>query len=153
VVHPTWILSVKQENGLVNIPVGHWRAEFYTYTYTYELCEHYQNSIASKMRSQELLWWAHTAQLKDSNHRGSYQSWVTNYTKTIRQYQALQTAENKLSDQMCVDFLNNSVRGVTHLEGVLDTYYTARKAAGTPDPFDITFEEYVERLIQAAQPY
>ena len=30
-----WTLSVKQENGLVNIPVGHWRAEFYTYTYTY----------------------------------------------------------------------------------------------------------------------
>jgi len=54
---------------------------------------------------------------------------------------------------MCVDFLNNSVRGTPHLEGVLDTYYTARKAAGVPDPFDITFKEYVERLIQAAQPY
>jgi len=54
---------------------------------------------------------------------------------------------------MCVDFLNNSMRGTTHLEGVLDTYYTARKAAGIPNPFDITFEEYVERLIQAAQPY
>jgi len=54
---------------------------------------------------------------------------------------------------MCVDFLNNSMRGTTHLEGVFDTYYTARKAAGIPDPFNITFEEYVERLIQAAQPY
>jgi len=28
-----WILSVKQENRLANIPVGHWRAEFYTYAY------------------------------------------------------------------------------------------------------------------------
>jgi len=45
------------------------------------------------------------------------------------------------------------MRGTTHLEGVLDTYYTARKAAGIPNPFDITFKEYVERLIQAAQPY
>jgi len=54
---------------------------------------------------------------------------------------------------MCVDFLNNSMRGTTHLEGVLNTYYTARKAAGISDPFNITFEEYVERLIQAAQPY
>jgi len=54
---------------------------------------------------------------------------------------------------MCIDFLNNSMRGTTHLEGVLDTYYTARRAAGIPDPFNITFEEYVERLIQAAQPH
>jgi len=45
------------------------------------------------------------------------------------------------------------MRGTTHLEGVLDTYYTARKAARVPDPFDITFEEYVERLIQATQPH
>jgi len=41
----------------------------------------------------------------------------------------------------------------TPLEGVLDTYYTARRAAGIHDPFNITFEEYVERLIQAAQPH
>jgi len=54
---------------------------------------------------------------------------------------------------MCVDFLNNSMRGTTHLKGVLDTCYTARRAAGIPDPFNITFEEYVERLIQAAQPH
>jgi len=27
-------LSVKQENGLDVPPYGHWRAEFYTYTYT-----------------------------------------------------------------------------------------------------------------------
>jgi len=119
----------------------------------HESCEHYQNSISSKMRSQELLRWAYTAQLSNSNHHGSHQSWITNYTKTIRQYQALQTDENKLSDQMCVDFLNNSMRGTTHLKGVLDTYYTARKAARIPDPFNITFEEHVERLIQAAQPY
>ena len=118
-----------------------------------ELCDHYQNSMSSKMRSQELLRWAHTAQLVNSNHRGTYQGWVTNFSETIRQYQALQSDENKLSDQMCVDFLNNSVRGTTHLEGVLDTYFTARKAAGIPDPFNVTFEEYVERLIQACQPY
>ena len=54
---------------------------------------------------------------------------------------------------MCVDFLNDSMRGTTHLEGVLDAYYAARKAAGIPDPFNIAFEEYVERLIQAAQPH
>jgi len=105
------------------------------------------------MHSQELLQWAHTAQLANSNHRGTYQSLITNFSETIRQFQALQTDENKLSDQMCVDFLNNSMKGTTHLEGVLDTYYTARRAAGIPDPFNITFEEYVERLIQAAQPH
>jgi len=27
------MLFVKQENGLVNVPVGHWRAEFCTYAY------------------------------------------------------------------------------------------------------------------------
>jgi len=40
----------------------------------HELCEHYQNSVSSKMRSQELLRWAHTAQLANLNHRGTYQS-------------------------------------------------------------------------------
>jgi len=119
----------------------------------HELCEHYQNSMSSKMRSQELLRRAHTAQLATANHCGSHQSWITNFSETIRQFQALQTDENKLSDQMCIDFLNNSMRGTTHLEGVLDTYYTARRAAGIPGPFNVTFEEYVERLIQAAQPH
>jgi len=119
----------------------------------HELCEHYQNSMSSKMRSQELLRWAHTAHLANSSHRGTHQSWITNFSETIRQFQALQTEENKLSDQMCVDFLNNLMRGSTHLEGVLDTYYTARRAAGIPDPFNITLEEYVERLIQVAQPH
>jgi len=105
------------------------------------------------MHSQELLRYAHSARLIDSNPRGTHQSWITNFAETLHQYQALQTEENKLSDQMCVDFLNSSMRGTTHLEGVLDTCYTARKAAGVPDPFNITFEEYVERLIQAAQPH
>jgi len=119
----------------------------------YELCKHYQNSMSSKMRSQELLRYAHTAQLVNSGHRGAHQSWITNFSKTICQFQALQSDENKLSDQMPVDFLNNSMRGTTHLKGVLDTYYTTRRAAGTPDPFNVTFEEYVERPIQAAQPH
>ena len=119
----------------------------------YELCKHYQNRMSSKMCSQELLRYAHTSQLVNSGHRGVNQSWITNFAETIRQCQALQTDENKLSDQMCVNFLNNSMRGTTHLEGVLDTCYTARKAAGIPDPFNITFKEYVERLIQAAQPH
>jgi len=119
----------------------------------YKLCNHYQNSISSKMRSQELLQWAHAAQLINSNHRGTNQSWITTFSETIRQHQALQTEENKLSDQMHVDFLNNSVRGTAHLEGVLDMYYTARRAADVPDPFNITFEEYTERLTQVAQPH
>ena len=107
----------------------------------YELCKHYQNSMSSKMRSQELLRYAHTNQLVNSGHRGTNQSCITNFSETIRQFQALPTDENKLSDQMCVDFLNNSMRGTTHLKGILDTYYTARKTAGIPDPFNITFRE------------
>jgi len=63
--------------------------------------------------------------LGNPGHRGTCQSWITNFSETIRQFQALQTDENKLSDQMCVNFLNNSMRGTTHLEGILDTYYTA----------------------------
>jgi len=43
--------------------------------------------------------------------------------------------------------------GATHLKGILDTYYTTRKAAGIPNPFNITFKEYDEILIQAAQPH
>jgi len=73
----------------------------------YELCKHYQNSMSSKMRSQELLRCVHMNQLVNSGHRGTNQSYITNFSETIRQYQALQTDENKLSDQMCVDFLNN----------------------------------------------
>jgi len=105
----------------------------------YDLCNHYQNSISSKLRSQELLRHAHTANLSQSNHRGTYQSWITNMAETFRQYQALQTDENKLSDQMMVDFLNSSLRGAPILEGVLDTYYTARKTAGHPNPYQVIF--------------
>jgi len=119
----------------------------------YELCKHYQNSMSSKMHSQELLQHAHKNQLINSGHHGANQSCITNFSETIRQFQALQIDKNKLSDQMCVDFLNNSMRGTTHLEGIIDTHYTARKAAGIPDPLNVTFKEYVERLIQAAQPH
>jgi len=111
-----------------------------THMVWYKLCNHYQNSMSSKMRSQELLRWAHAAQLINLNHHGTNQSWITTFSETIRQCQALQNEENKLSDQMCVDFLNNSVRGTQHLEGVLDMHHTARRAAVAPDPFNITFE-------------
>jgi len=119
----------------------------------FQLCSHYQNSVSSKLCSQESLRHVHTNQLANSNHCGTNQSNITGFSKTIRQCKALRTDENKLSDQMCVDFLNNSVRGTTHLEGVLDAYYTARKAPGHADPYDIAFIEYVERLIQTAQPH
>jgi len=76
----------------------------------HELCKHYQHSMSSKMRSQELLRYVHSSRLIDSNHRGTHQSWITGFTETIPQFQALQTDKNKLSDQMCVDFLNNSMR-------------------------------------------
>ena len=85
----------------------------------HELCKHYQNSMSSKMRNQELLRYVHTNQLINLGHRGTSQSYITNFSETIRQFQALQTDENKLSDQMYVDFLNNSMRGTPHLEGVL----------------------------------
>jgi len=54
---------------------------------------------------------------------------------------------------MCFDFLNNAMRGTTHLEGIRETYYTARKASGHNDPYNITFKEYIKRLTQAAQPH
>jgi len=73
----------------------------------YELCKHYQNSMFSKVRSQEMLRYVHTNQLINLGHRGTNQSCITNFSETICQHQALQTDENKLSDQMCVDFLNN----------------------------------------------
>jgi len=112
----------------------------------YELCTHYQNSMSSKMLSQQLLQYAHTAQLVNSGHRGTNQASISNFAKIIRQYQALQTDENKLSDQMCVDFLNNSMRGTTHLEGVLDTYCTARKAAGIPDHSTLLLKNMLKGL-------
>jgi len=118
----------------------------------HELCKHYQNSMSSKMHSQELLWYAHTNQLVNSGHHGANQLHITNFSETIRQHQALQTDENKLSDQVCVDFLNNWMRGTTHFEGVLNTYYTARKAAGicwtsqnTMEPVSVRVRPCVQR--------
>jgi len=111
--------------------------------------------MSSELRRQELLRYVHTNRLIDSGHRGANQLYITGFSETVRQFQALLTDKNKLSDQMCVDFFNDSMRGTTHLKGVLDTYCTARKAAGhhdPTDPFNVAFKEYVERLIQAAQP-
>jgi len=92
-----------------------------------QLCAHYENSMSSKLCSQELLRHAHASQHGTTNHHGTHQSHITGFTETICQHQALQTDANELSDQMCVDFLNDSMRGMTHLEGVLDDYHTARK--------------------------
>jgi len=99
-----------------------------------KLCADYKNSMSSKIRSQELLRYVHTSQLATANHCGMHQSHITTFAETIHQHQALQTDANKLSSQMCVDFLNDAMRGTTHLEGVLDTCYTARKASGHTNP-------------------
>jgi len=69
-----------------------------------QLCAHDENSMSSKLCSEELLRCADTSQLANSNYHGTYQSHRTGFFETIRQHQALQTDENKLSDQICVDF-------------------------------------------------
>jgi len=46
-----WVLSVKQENGLINVPVGHWRAEF---------CAHAcvgENAVPRTGHAQSILKW------------------------------------------------------------------------------------------------
>ena len=48
-----------------------------------------------------------------------------------------------------VMFLNQAVQGVAGLENVLTTHKTARQAAGNNVP--VTFEEYAQELISAAQ--
>jgi len=54
--------------------VNSYRGSLDTRSVWFELVNHYQNSISSKIRSQELLRHAHTANLSQSNHRGTYQA-------------------------------------------------------------------------------
>jgi len=63
----------------------------------YEPCAHYQNSMSSKMRSQELLRHVYTNQLINLGHHGTNQSYIAKFSETIPQFQVLQTDENAVN--------------------------------------------------------
>ena len=116
-----------------------------------DLCQHYNNSMASRIRNQEIIRFLNSAVLKNLNFKGSDVAFLVLFGEHYRQYQASVSTKDQLSDAMAVDMLNNALVGTQGLQNVLDIYQTARKAAGIPDPFKISFDEYMERCIQAAQ--
>ena len=109
--------------------------------------------MTSQVRSQTLLNYMNGTKLATSGWRGTTQAFITNMTEQQRQYNALQETRDQLSDKMMVNMLNTSLSGTPHLQDVLTTYFTARKGAGIRDPYDITIDECVERLMSAAQSY
>jgi len=54
--------------------VNSYRGTLDTHSVWYDLCNHHQHSLSSKIRSQELLRHAHAANLSQSNHRGTIQA-------------------------------------------------------------------------------
>ena len=91
-----------------------------------EIQEYYDDSTGSLVRSQALMNYLNSTKLSTCGWRTSTQAFVTNYVETIRQYNVLQVDEDKLSNKMQVNMLNTALNGTTHLQDVLNTYYTAR---------------------------
>jgi len=80
-------------------------------------------------------------------------SFIANYTEHLYQHNLLPKKDNQISNNMAVSMLYAAAVGVLHLKDGLNGYCTARKGTGVADPFKITFDEHVSRLVATVQTY
>ena len=111
-----------------------------------DLCKRFDKSMAADIRISSMS--THLTSIKLADRwKGTHQSFITHFREIYRQL--LDISTNAFTEDQMVMFLNQAVQGVQGLETVLTTHKTARRAAGINTP--VTFEEYCQELISAAQ--
>ena len=92
-----------------------------------EICEKYDGSMVTELFCQEIGAWLSSVRVKDLGWKGSYKTFVNYFMEQARQYNLL--SPEPFTPQQIVQFLNNAMIGVHHLENVLNNDLTSRRAA------------------------
>ena len=112
-----------------------------------DLQDAFDNSMASELRCQTLSTYLTSTRYVTANWRGTLQNWLLHYKEQVRLHTELSPAA--FSQDQLVNFLNAALTGCKPLDQILVLNKTARAAAGNTTK--ITFEEYLELLLQQAQ--
>ena len=112
-----------------------------------EICQHYDGSMASEIRSQALSTYLTSTRLDKLQWRGSLANFLLHWQEQARTYNEI--SPDPYSESQLVTFLNACVSGVEGLSQVLTLNRTAKSAAGVPTT--IEFSEFLELLISHAQ--
>ena len=87
--------------------------------------------------------------------KGKVVEYLAHFNEKVREYQSLSDADGQFSDLQLVNMLNNAVTGVHDLQGVLNNYRVAAKAAsgvmGSSGVATMRYEELLEALMHQAQ--
>ena len=114
-----------------------------------ELTEHYDKSMTAILSASRLSTYLTSTRLHTLNWRGPQKSAILHFKEQARLYNEI--AEDPYTDGHLINMMNMYVCGTKNLAGVLTTHQSARAAAG--NLVKLTFDEYVELLVNAAETY
>ena len=110
-----------------------------------EIVDHYDNSVSSTIRAQQISTYVTSVRLHTVNWRGPTGTFIHHFKEQLRVYNEISPV--KYTDAQCSQFLETCVQGTEHLAQVRHLRRQAAKAAGVV--FTLTFDEYVAALVEA----
>ena len=113
-----------------------------------QICEAYDNSIASEIKSQTLAGFLTQTRLSAINWRGTKVGFISYWQEQFRLYNEI--SQEEFTEGQGVQFLNQALYGIEGLDNVLSLNRTARQANGLPT-HNPSFSDYVYMLLDAAQ--
>jgi hypothetical protein len=114
-----------------------------------ELCEYYDSSMTSVLRSQQISSYLTSTRLHNLQWKGSQTDFILHWVEQSQIYN--EVSKHPFQEMQLIVFLNSCLSGTPNLSQVLILHHTAKKAAGITT--DIKFSEYVALLLDQAQVY
>lgn len=112
-----------------------------------EICEYYDSSMTSVLRSQQISSYLTSTRYHKLQWKGTQANFILHWVEQARIYNEVST--DKFTENQMVTFLNSCLSGTPNLSQVLTLHRTAKQAAGIKDA--IKFPEYVTLLLDQAQ--
>lgn len=112
-----------------------------------EMCEYYDSSMTSVLRSQQISSYLTSTRLHQLQWKGSQTNFILHWVEQARIYN--EVSKHPFQEMQLITFLNSCLSGTPNLSQVLTLHQTAKKAAGITT--DIKLPEYVALLLDQAQ--
>ena len=112
-----------------------------------EICEHYDASMSSKLRAQQLSTYITSTRLHTCGWNGKQTNFIMHWKTVARDYNEISTSP--FTEEQLKTFLNAALSGTPGLNTILQLNNSARRAAGNNT--DIGYEEYIQFLLEQAQ--
>lgn len=112
-----------------------------------EICEYYDSSMTSVLRSQMISSYLTSTRLHSIQWRGTQANFILHWMEQARIHNEI--SDTAFTENQLVTFLNACLSGTANLSQVLTLHRTAQKAAGISTPIKIS--EYVALLLDQAQ--